>query len=164
MTSSAYLRLLVFLSLPAVLIPACASSSLAFCMMYSTCKLNKQGNNIEALMFFFPNFEPVHCSMSSSNYCFLSCRQVSQGYSHLIKNILQFVVIHTVKGFSIVNEAEVDVYLKFSCFFYVQHMLAIWSLVPLPFLNPACTHAIRLFILLAVFCSLLSQIHSHSVL
>ena len=124
-TSSAYLRLLVFLSLPAVLIPACASSSLAFCMMYSTCKLNKQGNNIEALTFFFPNFEPVHCSMSSSNYCFLSCRQVSQGYSHLIKNILQFVVIHTVKGFSIVNEAEVDVYLKFSCFFYVQHMLAI---------------------------------------
>ena len=72
-TSSAYLRLLVFLSLPAVLIPACASSSLAFCMMYSTCKLNKQGNNIEALTFFFPNFEPVHCSMSSSNYCFLSC-------------------------------------------------------------------------------------------
>ena len=39
-------------------------------------------------------------------------------YSHLFKNFGQFVVIHTVKGFSIVNEAEVDVFLEFSCFFY----------------------------------------------
>ena len=39
-------------------------------------------------------------------------------YSHLIKNIPQFVVIHTVKGFSIVNETEVDVFLKFPCFLY----------------------------------------------
>ena len=38
--------------------------------------------------------------------------------SHLLKNFPQFVVIHTVKGFSIVNEAEVDVFLGFSCFFY----------------------------------------------
>ena len=39
-------------------------------------------------------------------------------YSHLFKNIPQFVVINTVKGFSIVNEAEVDVFLELSCFFY----------------------------------------------
>ena len=39
-------------------------------------------------------------------------------YSHLLKNFPQFVVIHTVKGFNIVNEAEVDVFLEFSCFFY----------------------------------------------
>ena len=38
-------------------------------------------------------------------------------YSHLLKNFPQFVVIHTVKGFSIVNEAETDVFLEFSCFF-----------------------------------------------
>ena len=38
-------------------------------------------------------------------------------YSHLFKNFPQFVVIHTVKGFSIVNNAEVDVFLEFSCFF-----------------------------------------------
>ena len=38
-------------------------------------------------------------------------------YSHRLKNFLQFVVIHTVKGFSIVNEAEVDVFLELSCFF-----------------------------------------------
>ena len=39
-------------------------------------------------------------------------------YSHLLKNFPQFVVIHTVKGFSIGNEAEVDVFLEFPCFFY----------------------------------------------
>ena len=39
-------------------------------------------------------------------------------YSHLLKNFPQFAVIHTVKGFSIVNEAEVDVFLELSCFFY----------------------------------------------
>ena len=38
--------------------------------------------------------------------------------SHLLKNFPQFVVIHTVKGFSIVNEAEIDVFLEFSCFLY----------------------------------------------
>ena len=39
-------------------------------------------------------------------------------YAHLFKNFPQFVVIHTIKGFSVVNEAEVDVFLKFSYFFY----------------------------------------------
>ena len=38
-------------------------------------------------------------------------------YSHLFKNFPQFVVIHTIKGFSIVNEEEVDVFLEFPCFF-----------------------------------------------
>ena len=62
--------------------------------------------------------------MSSSNCCFLTCIQVSQGagkvawYSHLLKKFPQFVVIHTVKSFSIVNEAQVDIFLKLSCFFY----------------------------------------------
>ena len=56
-----------------------------------------------------------------------------------MKNFPQFVVIHTVKGFSVVNETEVDIFLEFSCFSVPQQMLAIWSLVPLPFLNPAWT-------------------------
>ena len=61
--------------------------------------------------------------MSSSNCCFLSYIQVSQEagnvvwYSHLIKTVSQFVVIYTAKGFCIVNEAEVDVYLEFPSFF-----------------------------------------------
>ena len=60
--------------------------------------------------------------MSSSNRCFLACVQISQKagkmvwYSHLFKNFPQFVVIHTVKGFSTVSEAEVAVLLEFSCF------------------------------------------------
>ena len=69
--SSAYLTLLMFLL--AVLIPAFDSSSLTFCMMYSAYNLNKQGGNIKkALTYSFPNFEPVHCSMSISNCCFLT--------------------------------------------------------------------------------------------
>ena len=61
--------------------------------------------------------------MSSSNCCFLTCIQVSQEsdkvvwYSHLLKNFPQFIVIHTVKGFGIVNKAEVNVFLELSCFF-----------------------------------------------
>ena len=39
-------------------------------------------------------------------------------YSQLFKNLPQFVVIHTAKGFSVVNKEEVDVFLEFSCFFY----------------------------------------------
>jgi len=39
-------------------------------------------------------------------------------YSHLLKNFLQFIVIHTVKGFGIVNKAEIDVFLDLSCFFH----------------------------------------------
>ena len=74
-------------------------------------------------MYSFPNFEPVHCSMPSSHCYFLTYIQIPQvvskvvWYSHLFKNFTQFVVIHTVKGFNVVNEAEVDVCLEFSCFF-----------------------------------------------
>ena len=56
--------------------------------------------------------------------CFLTCIPVSQEtdkvvwYSRLFKNCPQFVVIHTVKGFSVVNEVEVDVFLEFPCFLY----------------------------------------------
>ena len=71
----------------------------------------------------FPDLEPVCCSMSNSNCCFLICIQISQEegqvvwYSHLFKNFPQFIVIHTVKGFGIVNKAEIDVFLELSCFF-----------------------------------------------
>ena len=54
-------------------------------------------------------------------------------YSLLFQNFPQFVVIHTVKGFGIVNKAKVDVFLELSSFLIIQWMLAILSLVPLPF-------------------------------
>ena len=62
--------------------------------------------------------------MSSSNCCFLTCIHVSQEagqvvwYSHLFQNFPQFSMIHTVKGFGIVNKAKIDVFLKLSCFFH----------------------------------------------
>ena len=73
-------------------------------------------------MYSFPDLEPVYCSMSSFNCCFLTCTQISQEagkvvwYSHLL-NFPQLVVIYTVKGFGIVNKAEVDIFLELSCFF-----------------------------------------------
>ena len=76
-----------------------------------------------ALTYSFSYLEAVCCSISSSNCCFLTCIQVSQEagqvvwYSHLFQNFPQFIVIHTVKGFGIVNEAEIDVFLELSCSF-----------------------------------------------
>ena len=78
---------------------------------------------IYSLDVFLSRFGTIFCSISSSNYCFLTCIQISQEagkrvwYSHLLKNFPQFVVIHTVKGFGIVNKAEVDIFLERSCFF-----------------------------------------------
>ena len=69
-------------------------------------------------------FGTILFSMSSSNCCFLTCIQISQEagqvvwYSHLLKNFPQFVLIYTVKGFGVINKAEVDVFLLFFCFFY----------------------------------------------
>ena len=74
-------------------------------------------------MYSFSYLEPVCCSMSRSTCCFLTCMQISQEagkvvwYSHLSQNFPQFVVIHTVKSFRIVNKTEVDVFLELSCFF-----------------------------------------------
>ena len=74
-------------------------------------------------MYFFPDLEPVYCSMSSSNCCFLTSIQISQQagkviwYSYLLKNFPQFVMIHTIKDFGVVNKAEVDVFLELFCFF-----------------------------------------------
>ena len=76
-------------------------------------------------MYSFSDLEPV-CSMSGSKCCFLTCIQISQEagqvvwYSHLFKNFPQFVVIHTVKGFGIVNKTETDIFLELSCFFHAS--------------------------------------------
>ena len=84
-----------------------------------------------ALMYSFPNLELSCCSMSSSNYCFLTYIQISQEagkvvcYSYLLKNFPLFVVIPRVKGFSIVNKAEVDVFWNSLAFSMIQQMLAI---------------------------------------
>ena len=83
--------------------------------------------------------------MSSTNCSILTCIQLSQeagqevSYSHLFQNFPQFIVIHTVKGFGIVNKADIDVFLELSCFFDDPADVGNLSLVPLPFLKPPRT-------------------------
>ena len=106
----------------------------------------------------FPNLEPVCFSMSSCNCCFVTCIQISQEagqvvwYSLLFHNFPQFVVIHTVKSFSVGHEAEADVFLESSCFFngpthvgnlisgssaFSKSSLYIWNFLVLVLLKPS---------------------------
>ena len=108
-------------------------------------------------MYSFSYLKPVCCSMSNSNCCFLNCAQISQEtgkvvwYFHLFKNFPQFVVIYIVKGFGIVNKADVDVFLELSCFFddpadvgnlisgshaFLKSSLNIWKFTVLELLKP----------------------------
>ena len=58
-------------------------------------------------------------------------------YSHLLKKFPQFIVIHIVKGFGIINKTEIDIFLELSCFFHDLADVGKYSLVPLPFLKPS---------------------------
>ena len=90
--------------------------------MYSAYKLNDQGDNIQPCLTCFPilNQSAVQCKvLIVASWPHIQVSQETSKvlwYSHLFKNFPQFVVIHTVKGFSIVSEAEVVVFLEFSCF------------------------------------------------
>ena len=85
-------------------------------------KLNKQGNNITTSLYSFLNFEPVFpykflTVASWPAYRFLR-RLIRWPGIPISLNFLQFVMIHTVKDFSIISETEVDVFLEFLCFVY----------------------------------------------
>ena len=117
--SSAYLRLLIFL--PAILIPACASSNPAFHMMYSAYKVNKQGDNMQP-WHTFPNLEPVYCSMPRSNCCFPTCIQISQEAGQgglVVPSLSEFSTVccdpHSQR-LGILSRAEIDIFLELSCF------------------------------------------------
>ena len=75
--------------------------------------------SLDVLLFLFGT---SHCSMPGSNCCFLTCIQISQEagqvvwYSHVFQNFPQFIVIHKVKGFGIVNKIEIDVFLELLLF------------------------------------------------
>ena len=112
--SSAYMSLLVFLS--AILILTCDSSSLAFHIMNSAYKLNKQDGNVQ------PCYTPFSCSMCSSvaswsAYRFLR-RKIRWSGITISLRIFQLVVIRTVKGISLVSEVEVDIFLELPCFLH----------------------------------------------
>ena len=106
----------------AFLITACASSSPAFFMLYPAYKLNKQGGNIQPWLTPFPIWNqsvvpsPVLTVASWLAYRFLR-KQVRWSGIPISGRIFQFVVILIVKGFGVVNKAEVDVFLELSCFF-----------------------------------------------
>ena len=115
--SPAYLRLLVFLLeilFQLVLHPA---QHFSWCTLHISLIRRVTIHRLDILLL---NLEPV-CSMSTSNCCFLTCIHISQEagqvvwYSHLLQNFPQFVLIHMVKGFALVNKA--DVFLELSCFF-----------------------------------------------
>ena len=95
-------------------------------------------------MYSFSYLEPVCCSMSSSvaswnlHTDFSGGRSVGLVFPSL-SEFSSFFVIHTDKGFGIVNKAKVDDFWNSLAFLMIQRMLAIWSLVPLPFLNPDWT-------------------------
>ena len=107
----------------AILVPACASSSPAFLMMYSAYKLNKQGDNIQpwCTPFLIWNQSVVPCPVLTAAswpaYRFLK-RQVRWSGIPVSFRILQFIVIHTVRGFGIISKAEIDVFLALSCFYH----------------------------------------------
>ena len=116
--SSAYLRLLIFLL--AILIPAYASSNLAFLMIYSAYKLNKQVANIQPWCTPFPIWNqfvvscPILTVASWPAYRFFK-RQVRSSGIPIFFRIFHSVVIHTVKDFGIFNKAEIDVFLELFC-------------------------------------------------
>ena len=116
---SAYLRSSIFLL--TILISASDSSGPAFHPVNSAQKL-KAGRHYTACPTPFPPWSQLfHVCFTC---CFLTCIQVSQEtcqvvwYYQLFKNFPQYVAIHTVKSFSIVNEAEVDIFLLLPCFLY----------------------------------------------
>jgi len=90
---------------------------------------------IYSLDILLSDLEPVFCFMSSSKCCFYPCTQISQEadqvfwYSHLFQNFPQIIVIHTAKGFGIVNRAEVDVFLELYYFFNDQMDVGIFICV-----------------------------------
>ena len=141
MVSFVYLRLLIFLL--AILIPACVLPSLAFRMMYSAYKVNKQGHSIHpwCTPFTICNQSivpyPILAVVSWHAYRLLR-RQVRWSGIPISFRIFQFVLIHTVKGFGIVNEAEVNVFWNSLAFSMIQHMIDLWFLC-LFYIQPAWT-------------------------
>ena len=121
--SSAYLRLLIFLL--AILIPACVSSSPAIVMMYSACKLNKQGDNIQPWCILFPIWNqsvvpcPVLAVVSWPAYRFLRGRSGGLVFPSLSEFSTVCCDPHSQR-FGMVNKAEMDVFLELFCFILNQ--------------------------------------------
>ena len=129
----------LFIFLPAILIPACDSPSLSFCMMYSAYKLNKQDDILDVIPSKFWTSRLFHVQFYWPAYRFLR-RQVSwSGIPISLRIFHNLLCGYTVKGFSIVNEAEVDIFLEFPCFLYVPINVGNLISASSAFLKPDCT-------------------------
>ena len=135
----------------AILTPACVSSSLAFCMMHSAYKSNKQGENIQAWHTPFPilNLESVAPGMvltvAFDLHKSFSGGQVRWSGISISLRISTMCCDPHRQIFRVVIEAEVDVLLEFSCFSYDPTDVGSLIFGSLPFLNPACTSGISQF-------------------
>ena len=133
--------LLIFLL--AILIPACASSSPAFHMMYSAYKLNKQGDNIPPWHTAFPIWNqsivpyPVLSVASWPSYRFLT-RKIRWSGIPISRRIFHSLLWSTQSN-ALAQSMKQKFFWNFLAFSMIQWILAIWSLVPLPFLNQAWT-------------------------
>ena len=119
MVLSVYLRLLIFLLEILIQLVLYLAWHFTWCTIY---KLNKHGDNIQpnVLLSQFEASLLFHVWFCCSLICIHIFQEAGKviSYSHLFQNFPQIVVIHTVKGFAIVNKAEVDIFLKFYCLFY----------------------------------------------
>ena len=126
-----------------ILIPACNSSIPAFLIMCSEYRLSKQADSRKPCHIPFSIWNPrvvpyrVLTAAFWPSYRFLRRQVRWSGYSHRFKSFSQCVMIRTVKGFSVVDETEVDVFLEFPCFLYDPVNVGNLTLVPLSFLNSA---------------------------
>ena len=145
---SAYLRLLIFL--PAILIPACDSSSLAFCMMYSAYKLNKKSDYIQPCHAPFPILNqsvvlcPVLTVASWPAYRFFR-RQVRWSGTPISLRIFHSLLWST-QSKALAQSMKQMFFWNSVAFSMIQWMLAIWSQILLPFLNPTCLSGSSWFI------------------
>ena len=115
-------------------------------------------------MYFFPNFEPVCYSMSHSNCCFLTCIQISQDagkvvwYFHLFENFPVCCDSHSQRLWCSQWSRGICFFWNSLAFLMIQQILAIWTLVPLPFLNSAWTSGSSQF---TYYWSLIWRVLSH---
>ena len=143
MVSSTQLRLSIFL--PAILIPACTSSSSAFHMMYSAFNLTKQGDNIKSWCIPFPiwnqSIDPclVLTVASWPTYRFLR-RQVRWSGIPIFLRIFHSL-LWSIQSKALIESMKQNRFWNSLAFWMIQWILAIWPLVPLPFLNPVWTSA-----------------------